>query len=398
MREENQLKIICRILENYHLDQPLGRYLKDFYKKHPQMGARDRRLASGFVYNYFRIGRSLTDVRLIEKLTIANFLCSTTSHPLLAYCLDKFTLLGENSMESSIAEKIKQIQKLYSTFIPEKIFPFMKHLSDQIDRENFLASFIRQPKLWIRIRRGFQDAVGREFIEKNIAYEKDFENPLTCSLANSISLENTDAYRKGYFEIQDWSSQQTIRFIEPTAGDTWWDACCGSGGKSLMMADAEPQINIVATDNRASILKNLEERFSKVGILNFKAIQTDLTDNVSLSDFFKKHIDKHTEVLADVPCSGSGTWGRTPEWLIRFDEDSLVHFVSKQRKLIQGLSLTMCSGGKLVYITCSVFKEENEENVEWITSGTGLNFKESAYIKGFSIEADTMFAAVFTKE
>ena len=165
-----------------------------------------------------------------------------------------------------------------------------------------------------------------------------------------------------------------------------------------MMADAEPKINIVATDNRASILKNLEERFNKVGIINFKAVQTDLTDNASLSDFFRKYFDRHTEVLADVPCSGSGTWARTPEWLIRFDEDSLVRFISIQRKLIQGLSLTMHSGGKLIYITCSVFKEENEENVEWIISNTGMNFKESAYIKGFSIGADTMFAAVFTKE
>src|SRR5436305_610912 len=96
VREENQLKIICRIIENYKLDEPLSRHLKAFFKAHPQMGSRDRKLASGFVYNYFRIGKSLKDLRMVERLTIANFLCSSVSSPLLEYCLDKFSLIKED--------------------------------------------------------------------------------------------------------------------------------------------------------------------------------------------------------------------------------------------------------------------------------------------------------------
>lgn len=359
------------------------------------MGSRDRRLASGFVYNYFRIGKALQDVRMIERLTIANFLCSTETHPLLSYCLEKFSLINGEVMKSSLQEKISEIRNHYEQFNPEKIFPFAEHLSDRINKKKFIESFLQQPGLWIRIRNGFREKVLDEFVEKKILFEVDDHHPLSLSLVNSTSLEKTDAFLKGYFEIQDWSSQQMIRYIQPKPNETWWDACAGSGGKSLMMMDAEPTVTILASDSRASMLKNMEERFNKAGTKNHKTIHLDLSKPISDSQLPFTGFDT---ILADVPCSGSGTWARTPEWLLMFDEKSLIHYVTLQRNIIKNLSGSLEKDKRLVFITCSVFTEENEKNVAWIPANTALTLLDTAYMEGWAKGADSMFVATFIKQ
>ena len=167
-----------------------------------------------------------------------------------------------------------------------------------------------------------------------------------------------------------------------------------------MMADAEPSLNIFATDIRPAILLNLEERFNKVGIKKIKTRQFDLTLPLSnfqfpTSNFQSTISNPQFGILADVPCTGSGTWARTPEWLTMFDEKSVAHFITLQRNIILNLASVLKAGQPLVYITCSVFKEENELNVKWIEANTKLSLQKSGYITGLGKQADTMFTARF---
>ncbi|MCX6292221.1 MAG: RsmB/NOP family class I SAM-dependent RNA methyltransferase [Bacteroidetes bacterium] len=391
MREENQLKLITRIIEDYRFDHPFSRYLKDFFKTHPQMGSRDRRQASSFSYHFFRMGKALSDLRMAERLTIANFLCAEIPNPLLSYCIEKYSLLKEEDLAGTTEHKIEKIREHYPYFNPGNIFPFKEHLGGLIDREQFVLSMLRQPKLWIRIRKKYLESVFNELNQLNISFHQDEKNPFCVSLENATSLEQTESYRNGYFEIQDWSSQQIIHFIEPGRDETWWDACAGSGGKSLMIADAEPSVKIIASDNRTSILKNFEERFRKAGLKNYKTMLMDLANAPLLSEADHGRIS----ILADVPCTGSGTWARTPESLSGFDERSIERFVTIQRKILLNLATRLQKNASLVYVTCSVFKEENEMNVDWIVSNTSLSLEKSGYFKGYEKGADTMFAAKF---
>src|ERR1043165_4401506 len=105
MREENQLRIILDIIEGYKLDEPLYRYLKRFYKQHPQMGSKDRSNASSFVYNYFRMGTALKNGHPIERLILGNFLSSEQSSPLLKYCLENFSDIKEDELHLPLKEK-----------------------------------------------------------------------------------------------------------------------------------------------------------------------------------------------------------------------------------------------------------------------------------------------------
>jgi len=101
-------------------------------------------------------------------------------------------------------------------------------------------------------------------------------------------------------------------------------------------------------------------------------------------------------ILADVPCSGSGTWGRNPEGLRFFNERELQVLHKKQLNIVKRLVPYLKPGGHLVYITCSIFKVENEKVVEDLLSCSALELVSQQLISGLNEGADSLFTALFT--
>ena len=102
-------------------------------------------------------------------------------------------------------------------------------------------------------------------------------------------------------------------------------------------------------------------------------------------------------ILADVPCTGSGTWSRTPEALYFFDPRKITQYQDRQRRIIRNIAPHLAPDATLVYCTCSVFKKENEEMTEWIRTGFDLQPEGVNTIIGYSRHADTLFAARFDR-
>jgi 16S rRNA (cytosine967-C5)-methyltransferase len=100
-------------------------------------------------------------------------------------------------------------------------------------------------------------------------------------------------------------------------------------------------------------------------------------------------------ILADLPCTGSGTWGRTPEALYFFNQETIAKYSSLQKKIISTVIPALKKGGSLLYSTCSVFKKENEEITGFIQQNFGLQPDKVELIKGYRIKADSMFLARF---
>jgi 16S rRNA (cytosine967-C5)-methyltransferase len=100
-------------------------------------------------------------------------------------------------------------------------------------------------------------------------------------------------------------------------------------------------------------------------------------------------------VICDAPCSGSGTWGRTPEQLFFFSIDKLNHYSSLQKKIVSNAVKGLKKGSCLLYITCSVFIAENEEVVNFIQKQFALQLVNQQYYVGYDKKADTLFAALF---
>jgi 16S rRNA (cytosine967-C5)-methyltransferase len=208
------------------------------------------------------------------------------------------------------------------------------------------------------------------------------------ALPNGTRLE-TLFPKQHWFEVQDLSSQQTAQYFKPQKWDSWWDACAASGGKSLLLYDREPSIKLVVSDIRESILANLDERFQLAGLQKYQKKLLDLTQNVEsvLHDY------EFDGVILDAPCSGSGTWGRTPEMISQFDSYKIEFFQKLQQSIVRNVVKYLKPGKPLIYITCSVFKAENEDVVDFIVKELGFKLEEQAVLKGYENKADTMFVS-----
>ncbi len=103
-------------------------------------------------------------------------------------------------------------------------------------------------------------------------------------------------------------------------------------------------------------------------------------------------------MIADVPCSGSGTWGRTPEQLNFFNAKKIDEYVLLQKKIVTNIVPYIRTNGYLLYITCSVFKKENEEVVSFVQENLQMELVEMNVIKGYDKKADTMFAALLKRK
>jgi 16S rRNA (cytosine967-C5)-methyltransferase len=175
----------------------------------------------------------------------------------------------------------------------------------------------------------------------------------------------------------------------PQMYDYWWDCCAASGGKSLLLHDLQPKIELLVSDLRENILHNLDERFRKAGIMKYQKKILDLLQNNELD----LHHYEFDGIILDAPCSGSGTWGRTPELLCHFEEHRIEFFSKLQKSIAANVVPYLKTGKPLIYITCSVFKSENEEVVDHLLKTQPLKLERMEVIEGYRHKADTMFAA-----
>jgi 16S rRNA (cytosine967-C5)-methyltransferase len=336
------------------------------------------------------MGINLPDLKYESRLAVACYLCSTESYPSLDYLLKTYSDFPENSVVESLERKIERVKEKFPDFRIENVFPWHNLLSPQIERSSWFNSFLKKPKVWIRIRKKYSDIVFEELKNKNIYFLTHDDQ--VVSFSPDVSLEKTDSYQKGYFEIQDKSSQATKDFFHPGKGEMWWDACAGSGGKSLLLIDEAPDMKIFATDIREKVLLNFTDRLKKSRHKLFDSELADLTKPIKNTDA------RFDGIIADVPCSGSGTWSRAPEWLSRKAEPRVTdYYVPLQRTIVSNILPALKVGFPLVYITCSVFLQENEENVTYFLEHLPLKLEKCAYIEGYQSGSDTLFAARFIK-
>ena len=197
-----------------------------------------------------------------------------------------------------------------------------------------------------------------------------------------------------WFEIQDWSSQQTGNYFKPQAGENWFDCCAASGGKSLLLHSLQPNIRLTVSDNRESSLNNLKVRFQQNKLTAYSVVKCDLSDALPI-ELSQQNFDG---IIADVPCTGSGTWARSPEQLTFFDIHQLKNYTDKQRSILRQIIPTLKKGKPLIYITCSVFKEENEDLTAWLAEKYDFELELSTYLEGATFHADTMYLARLIKK
>lgn len=386
MRVEHQVRAFEQIFKSYDGNTPLHRFLFAYYKQHKQMGSSDRRWATRYIYSFFRLGKALIQEEPLVRLAVADFLCNPDASLVSSTYLPELA----TQAELPITRKLELVQKAYPKFKLEDVFSFHAELSARIDRDAFFGSFFLQPDLFIRLNPTFVEQTFEALKQHEVSYEQLTET--TLALPNGTKLEQVLPVQK-YYQVQDLSSQKTGEFFKPQPWDKWWDCCAASGGKSLLLHAMEPKVELLVSDVRENSLNNLDERFQEAGLKNYQKKVLDLLQN---NDPDLHHYEFDGIVL-DAPCSGAGTWGRTPEMLYYFETHKIEYFSKLQKSIAANVIKYLKPGKPLIYITCSAFAQENEAVVSWMLENLPLDLESMELIKGYTQKADTMFVARLIK-
>ena len=191
-------------------------------------------------------------------------------------------------------------------------------------------------------------------------------SPNGITFLEKINFLSMPEFQEGLFEVQDEGSQLLSDLLKVEPGKLVMDYCAGSGGKTLAFAQKmQGKGQIYLHDVRSHVLQEAKIRLRRAGIQNAQVVEAE-------SPTLKKLKKKMDWVLVDAPCTGTGSMRRNPEMKWRFTEDTLTKLVGQQRIIFEKALSYLKPDGRIVYATCSILKEENEEQLEHFKKTYGL--------------------------
>ena len=185
-------------------------------------------------------------------------------------------------------------------------------------------------------------------------------------LEEAKNLLQLDLFQDGLFEIQDYSSQQVVPFLNPEKGSVVIDACAGAGGKSLHLA---------AWMQNRGFIKSMDVEEYKLKELGRRAKRASANIITTQIIGQKAEIPASWQaqgeyLLLDVPCSGTGVIRRNPDAKWKLSLEFIEELIQKQRHILREYSKMLKKDGVMLYVTCSILKNENEEQVNWFLNNT----------------------------
>ncbi|WP_282135612.1 RsmB/NOP family class I SAM-dependent RNA methyltransferase [Seonamhaeicola maritimus] len=211
---------------------------------------------------------------------------------------------------------------------------------------------------------------------QNLLFDQNIETEFIKGYPSALKLKEranvfvTETFKKGFFEVQDASSQMVAEMLDVKPGMKVVDTCAGAGGKTLHIASLmQNKGQIVAMDIYESKLKKLKIRARRNGVHNVDLKVLDSTKPI------KKLYNKADRVLIDAPCSGLGVLRRNPDAKWKLEPEFIDRIRGVQQDVLQKYSKMVKPGGKLVYATCSVLPSENQNQVDaFLSSESGKGF------------------------
>ena len=235
-----------------------------------------------------------------------------------------------------------------------------------------LAAQNEQAKVILRVNKlkTTKEKLRAILMDLNIATEFHVEYPDALILTERANVFLTDAFKEGFFEVQDASSQLVAYFLDVQPGMRVVDTCAGAGGKTLHLASLmENKGQLIAMDLYESKLKQLKIRAKRNGAFNIEPRVIESTKTI------KKLHEKADRVLIDAPCSGLGVLKRNPDSKWKLQPEFIENIKKIQAEVLENYSKIVKPGGKLVYATCSILPSENQEQIKhFLTTDIGKEF------------------------
>lgn len=355
------LKVVLQFKE------PTDRLLTTFFRESRRLDSEDRFIVAETIYsvlrNYFKLTKTLNENDL-----------KATPILLVAMALVKLLNISEHQLSGVSLPEIERVKPfaLDQNTIELPTWVYDKLLKQMTDTEilKLSKSFSHEAPLDLRVNtlKTSRDEVISELSEfKATACEL---SPFGVRLENKIFLSKHPLFTSGSIEVQDESSQLSGLLLNPKRGEWIVDFCAGSGGKTLLIGMLMRNTGrIYAFDNNSKRLNNLTPRLARSGLSN---IHPQLINDEVDSKLKRLH-GKIDRVFVDAPCSGLGTMRRNPDIKFRNSIESIHELNNKQRSILHAAGKLVKKGGYLLYATCSILTEENQDIVEqFLTENSGF--------------------------
>lgn len=210
------------------------------------------------------------------------------------------------------------------------------------------------------IKQNSRDEVKAILASENITTELMSLSPWGLRAQGRQSITSTHAFEEGWVEIQDEGSQLIALMTGVQPHMRVLDYCAGAGGKTLAMAMMmENKGHIIASDVFSIRLNAAQRRLRRAGVFN---VETHIF--AEDAKWLKRRVKSFDRVLVDAPCSGTGTWRRNPDARLKFKEKDLQELVAKQADILNSSAKMVKEGGRLIYATCSILKQENQDQID----------------------------------
>jgi 16S rRNA C967 or C1407 C5-methylase (RsmB/RsmF family) len=355
--------ILAFLKQNETSTKPLDLLLSEYLRAHKSIGAHDRRTIGETLYGMTR-WKSLID-----------YFCKPSEDQLT--CFRNLDLRGCQN-DPSIPEPIRF-----------GVTPFLfNRLKDTygLEKAKDLCNILNTPAP-TTIRANLAKTTRDELIQIFPTGKPCEQAPAGIQFDKRLALFAMPEFKQGLFEVQDEGSQLVAGLVDVKPGQHVLDYCSGSGGKSLCFAPAmKGSGQIYLNDIRPHVLQEARKRMNRAGIQNYQWLNP------------KMHKKKMDWVLADVPCSGTGTLRRNPDAKWKIDSAMVERLIVEQRQIVKESLEYLKNDRYFVYATCSILPEENQNQVAYILEHFPLTLEKEISLLPKEGGMDGFFAAVFRKK
>lgn len=420
----NLIRQAAVVLSNLlDFNSPADAKLGDFFKNNRDLGTKDRAFVAESVYGVLRRLRFLSTVTANDendpddarKLIIAWML------RIEGMSIQKLEgILSEQQKEWALAIKAKSTENLplaVQADVRDWLWDKLVAQYGEAEALTIARSMHEQAALDLRVNtiKGSREDVMAKFIAENTSGETNISttpfSPVGIRMPSRLNISRHVLFTEGKIEVQDEGSQLLAHLVAPKRGMMVADFCAGAGGKTLAMgAIMRNTGRLYAFDVSEKRLNNLGKRLKRSGLSNLNAQVISSETDPKL----KRLNGKFDRVLVDAPCSGLGTLRRNPDLKWRQTPEDVAELTQKQTAILARAAKLTKAGGRLVYATCSLLSDENEQiaeaflsantdfkllNAAEILSQQQINIDTGQYLKLLPHlhGTDGFFAAVFEK-
>ncbi|MRJ08150.1 methyltransferase domain-containing protein [Ornithobacterium rhinotracheale] len=344
--------------QNRYTDKEIERT----FKQNKQWGSRDRAFVAETVYDIVR-WKSLIDYASNAALKRKDYWSLIATYFIINNVeipqLEEFGRYNIDKIKSNYL-KAKKIPNVWYSVSPNLYKLGVEQLGEESwNQELDAMNQPAPPILRLNTLKANEKMLRKSLAEAEVEIEAIPDYPDAYLLVNQKNLFQTEAFKNGWFEMQDASSQLVAPFLELSPGMRVVDTCAGGGGKSLHMAALlQNKGSVLAMDIVPWKLKEVKKRAKRNAAFN---IQTKIIES---SKTIKRLHNSFDRVLIDAPCTGVGVLKRNPDAKWKINQDFLQRVTSEQTKILASYPKMLKKGGLMVYATCSIFPAENEKQIQ----------------------------------